>query len=57
MDRLHIFLFAVGVGLVIRVVMHFVDKSRIKDDVESKGGRIISIKLEPLRARLVFRKE
>ena len=31
----HIFLLAIGAGLGIRVVMHFVDKSRIKDEVES----------------------
>ena len=56
MDRLHIFLFAVGVGLVIRVVMHFVDKSRIKDDVESKGGRINSINWNPFGRGWFFEK-
>jgi len=53
----HIFLLAIGAGLGIRVVMHFVDKSRIKDEVESSGGRIISIRWNPLRAGLVSRKE
>jgi hypothetical protein len=43
----HIFLLAIGAGLGIRVVMHFVDKSRIKDEVESSGGRIISIRWNP----------
>ena len=47
MDRLHIILLAIGASLGIRVVMHFVDKSRIKDEVESRGGRIISIRWNP----------
>ena len=45
----HIFLLAIGAGLGIRVVMHFVDKSRIKDEVESSGGRISLDSVEPLR--------
>jgi hypothetical protein len=56
MDRLHIFLFAIAAGLLIRVVMHFVDKSRIKDDVESKGGRIISINWNPFGRGWFFEK-
>ena len=47
MDRYHIYLLVIGAGLAIRIVMHFVDKSRIKDEVEAKGGRIISIRWNP----------
>ncbi len=56
MDRLHIFLLAVGAGLAIRVIMHFVDKSRIKDEVESKGGRVISIRWSPFGRGWFFEK-
>lgn len=56
MDRYHIYLLVIGAGLAIRVVMHFVDKSRIKDEVESKGGRIISISWNPFGRGWFFEK-
>jgi hypothetical protein len=39
---------AIFVCLIIRLVTHFVDKIRIKDEIESKGGRVISIAWNPL---------
>jgi hypothetical protein len=38
---------AILVGLAIRIIMHFVDKSRIKEEIESKGGRVLSIAWNP----------
>lgn len=39
-----LFIFA---AVVIRVVLHFVDKSRIQRELESRGGRVLSIKWNP----------
>jgi hypothetical protein len=49
-------LYALVIGLAIRVVMHFVDKSRIKDEIESKGGRVISIAWNPFARGWFFEK-
>jgi len=38
---------AIVVALAIRVAMHFFDKTRIKNEVEAKGGRIVSINWNP----------
>lgn len=57
MDRLELITLAVGAAVAIRVMMHFVDKNRIRDEIEGKGGRIVSIRLASVRAGLVFRKE
>ena len=56
MDRYQIFLLAIGAGLAIRIVIHFVDKRRIKDEVESRGGRIISISWNPFGRGWFFEK-
>jgi predicted RNA-binding Zn-ribbon protein involved in translation (DUF1610 family) len=56
MDRYHIYLLVIGAGVAIRIVMHFVDKSRIKDEVEAKGGRIISIRWNPFGRGWFFEK-
>jgi hypothetical protein len=47
---------AIIAGLAIRIVMHFVDKSRIKDEIESKGGRVISISWNPFARGWFFEK-
>jgi hypothetical protein len=36
--------------------MHFVDQNRIKDEVESKGGRVISISWNPFARGWFFEK-
>ena len=56
MDRWQIFLFALAAGVAVRVVLHFVDKSRIKDEIESKGGRVISIRWDPFGRGWFFEK-
>jgi len=40
-------LLAIVAALAIRIAMHFFDKARIKDEVEAKGGRIVSINWKP----------
>ena len=57
MDYSHnsIFLFLL-IGLAIRIVMHFVDKSRIKDEIEGKGGRVLSITWNPFGRGWFFEK-
>ena len=47
---------AILVGLAIRIVMHFVDKSRIKEEIESKGGRVLSIAWNPFARGWFFEK-
>jgi len=56
MDRYHIYLLVIGAGLAIRIVMHFVDKSRIKGEVEAKGGKSISISWNPFGRGWFFEK-
>lgn len=56
MDRYQIYLLVIGAAVAIRIVMHFVDKSRIKDEVEAKGGRIISISWNPFGRGWFFEK-
>lgn len=56
MDRLHIFLWALVAGVVIRIVMHFVDKNRIQNEIESKGGRVVSIRWSPFARGWFFEK-
>ena len=52
----NLILLALLIGLAIRVVMHFVDKSRIKDEFESKGGRVLSIAWNPFARGWFFEK-
>ena len=54
--NLSILLIAIGAGLTFRVVMHFVDKNRIKDEIEAKGGRVISIRWNPFARGWFFEK-
>ena len=42
----YVFLF-VCTGILVRIAMHFVDKNRIKDEVETKLGRVVSITWNP----------
>jgi len=41
---------ALFIAFAIRIAMHFVDKSRIKDEIEAKGGRVLSITWNPSAA-------
>jgi hypothetical protein len=56
MDRWQIFLLAVAAGIAVRVVLHFVDRSRIKDEIESRGGRVLSIRWNPFGRGWLFEK-
>jgi hypothetical protein len=56
MDRLDVFLLALVAIVVIRAILHFVDKSRIREDVEAKGGRILSIRWNPFGRGWFFEK-
>lgn len=53
---MNIFILAIGAGLAIRVVMHFVDKNRIRQEIESNGGRVISISWNPFGRGWFFEK-
>jgi hypothetical protein len=56
MDRLDVFLLALVAIVVIRAILHFVDKSHIREDVEAKGGRILSIRWNPFGRGWFFEK-
>src|SRR6266576_5520022 len=56
MNRLYLLIWAIGAALIFRIIMHFVDKNRIKDEVESKGGRVISISWNPFARGWFFEK-
>ena len=49
-------LIALLAAIAIRIVMHFVDKHRIKDEVESKLGRVVSIAWNPFGRGWFFEK-
>jgi hypothetical protein len=38
---------AIGAALAIRIVLHFVDKSRIQRELESRGAQVNSIRWNP----------
>jgi hypothetical protein len=50
------FLLALMAAVGFRVVMHFVDKNRIKDEVERRLGRIVSISWNPFARGWFFEK-
>ena len=50
------FLIAIHAAAAFRVAMHFVDKNRIKNEVESKGGRVVSISWNPFARGWFFEK-
>jgi zinc ribbon protein len=54
--RPELFLVAISIALFVRVAMHFIDKNRIKNEVESKGGRIVSISWNPFARGWFFEK-
>jgi uncharacterized OB-fold protein len=50
------FLGALLIAGAIRIAMHFVDKNRIKDEVEGKLGRVVSIAWNPFGRGWFFEK-
>jgi uncharacterized OB-fold protein len=53
---LSLLLFAFLAAIAIRIVMHFVDKNRIKDEVEAHLGRVVSITWNPFARGWFFEK-
>jgi uncharacterized OB-fold protein len=53
---LSVLLFAFLAAIAIRIVMHFVDKNRIKDEVEAHLGRVVSITWNPFARGWFFEK-
>jgi len=47
---------AIGAAVALRIIMHFVDKERIKDEVGARGGRVISIRWKPFARGWFFEK-
>lgn len=41
MDWAEWIIFVGGAALIIRVAMHFLDKNRIRQEVEANGGRVV----------------
>ena len=57
MDQRYYFGFLIIVGAVgVRIAMHFFDKARIKDEVEAKLGRVVSITWNPFGRGWFFEK-
>lgn len=54
--RASLFLTIFLVPILIRVAMHFVDKNRIRDEVETKLGRVVSITWNPFARGWFFEK-
>lgn len=51
-----IILFGALAAVVVRVVLHFVDKNRIQREIESRGGRVVSIAWNPFARGWFFEK-
>jgi len=49
-------LFFLAAVAVFRVILHFVDKNRIKDEIEAKGGRVVAITWNPFGRGWFFEK-
>jgi hypothetical protein len=43
-------------AVALRVVLHFVDKNRIQREIESRGGRVVSIAWNPFARGWFFEK-
>ena len=57
MDQRYYFGFLIIVGAIgVRIAMHFFDKSRIKDEVETRLGRVVSITWNPFGCGWFFEK-
>ena len=57
MDQRYYFGFLIIVGAIgVRIAMHFFDKSRIKDEVETRLGRVVSITWNPFGRGWFFEK-
>ncbi len=51
-----IILIAAVAAVAIRIVVHFIDKSRIRREIESHGGRVLSITWNPFARGWFFEK-
>ena len=47
---------AIAAVVALRIIMHFVDKERIKDEVGARGGWVISIRWNPFARGWFFEK-
>lgn len=47
---------AIVAAVALRIVMHFVDKARIRDEIEARGGRVLSIRWNPFARGWFFEK-
>jgi ribosomal protein S27AE len=57
MDQRYYFGFLIIAGAIgVRIAMHFFDKSRIKDEVETRLGRVVSITWNPFGRGWFFEK-
>jgi len=57
MDQKYYWGFLIVIGAIgVRIAMHFVDKGRIKDEVETRLGRIVSITWNPFGRGWFFEK-
>ena len=55
-DTMNVFAVAALAALAIRIAMHFVDKSRVKNEIESRSGRVLSIHWNPFGRGWFFEK-
>ncbi len=47
---------AIAAAVALRIVMHFVDKERIKDEIGARGGHVIAIRWNPFARGWFFEK-
>jgi hypothetical protein len=53
---LRVILVAAVAAIAVRVALHFIDKSRIQQEIESRGGRVLSISWNPFARGWFFEK-
>ena len=49
-------LFFLAIVIGFRIILHFVDKNRIKDEIGARGGRVVSIAWNPFARGWFFEK-
>lgn len=53
---LRVIVFGALAAVATRVALHFIDKSRIQREIESRGGRVVSINWNPFARGWFFEK-
>lgn len=54
--KFYFLLIAMAAAVALRIILHFIDKERIRDEVGARGGWVISIRWNPFARGWFFEK-